>query len=141
MSQNLGPGEYLSIQLTVNEYIEAQSDLELQLMQNSQHLRLKQKHSSNEISQLQQQFTEEQTLIRNEMRGAERLSDEYYNLLAELEESQAQQEMQISDIENEANDYAQKIETENSMLETQIAAIKEDKENLKQTQKNNIQGK
>ena len=49
--------------------------------------------------------------------------------------------MEIADIEAESNDYAQKIETENSMLETQIAAIKEDKENLKQAQKNNIQGK
>ena len=95
MSQNLGPGEYLSIQLTVNEYIEAQSDLELQLMQNSQHLRLKQKNSSSQISQLQEQFTEEQTLIRNKMRGSERLSDEYYNLLQELEESQARQKWKL----------------------------------------------
>ncbi|MBR1616780.1 hypothetical protein IJ670_01370 [bacterium] len=140
MPENLGPGEWLTIQLRKNEDILERSDLQGDLLQNSQHLRLQQKHSSDEIAQLHDHYHTEQTMIRNAMHDGDRLSSEYQELMLELQESQDEEDRKIAMLESEAKDYESRIETENSTLQNTITALDEEIKGLEEVQENNIKG-
>ena len=63
-------------------------DIDAQMLRNSEDLRLKQKQSSAEVERIHGQYQQEESMVRNEMKGVDKLSDEYEELLTELQELQ-----------------------------------------------------
>ena len=142
MADNLGPGEYNGTQLAINFFILNQANLEAQLIDNKETLALKQKESATKLAEIHFKYNQEESLIRTEMRSLadSKLSTEYYNLLAELEELQNEEEMLATATETECKDYETRIQLENDNIETQIQAVQQDKEALEEMQKKNIEG-
>lgn len=110
----------------------ALSDIDAQMLRNSEDLRLKQKQSSAEIEKIHGQYHQEESMVRNEMRETEKVSDEYKELMSELEELQEEEDRLVSAQESQAKDYEEYIEIQNSSLETRREAIKADQEATKE---------
>lgn len=129
-------GEHSTIQL----YKAKKHDVQHQVTFNSLTLRLKQKHSANEVSQIHDKYGREETMIRNEIRNLDDKSgNEYLELMAELQELQDEEDRIVTQMEQESKDYESKIELENASLETQLQAIDADLEGLEEMRKENIE--
>lgn len=129
-------GEHSTIQL----YKAKKHDLQNQVTFNSLTLRLKQKHSSNSVSDVHHKYGVEESMIRNEIRGLDDKSgNEYLELMTELQELQDEEDRIVTQMEQESKDYESKIEMENASLETQLQAIDADIEGLEEMRKQNIE--
>lgn len=103
------------------------NDLEAQITNNSQDLRLKQKHSSADSAEVNANYAADAELIRNEMNSLDdKTGAEYEELMAELKELQDDRDRQLTEIEEAATDYQNKIDIENDTLQTQLEAVNAD---------------
>ena len=94
-------GEHSTIQL----YKAKKHDLQNQVTFNSLTLRLKQKHSANDINQIHDKYGREETMIRNEMKGLDdKTGNEYLELMAELQELQDEEDRMVTQMEQAAKD-------------------------------------
>lgn len=141
MPENLGPGGYNSAQVAINTLISEMSDLEFQRILNSESERFLHKHSSIEIADIQEHYGQEIKLIRNEMKDLDKTSDEYKDLMVELEELEDERDSKIKAIETTDEDREKYFEVENTQIETQYNAAKADKEALESMQDSNIKRK
>ena len=115
-------------------------DLKNQITSNSLTLRLKQKHSSNKIQEIHQQYNAEEEYIRNEMKEIDdTTSNEYMDLMAELKDLQEEEDQAVEQIENESADYETGVQMENDDLETRLEAVKSDTESFEEALKQNIE--
>lgn len=129
-------GEHTTIQL----YKSKKHDLQNQVTFNSLTLRLKQKHSANTVEQIHQKYGQEETMIRNEMKGLEdKTGNEYMDLMAELQELQDEEDRIVTEEEQKAKDFESKIEIQNASIETQLQAVTADLEGLEEMRKENIE--
>ena len=102
----------------------AANDITNQMTDNTLNLRLKQKYSSNTISQIHSKYDQEEQLIRDEINALEDKSgNEYEELISELKELKEEEDAEIEKTEEESNDYETHIELENAQLETRLEAI------------------
>ncbi len=140
MADKLGPGSYNSSQLAIDLMILQMNDIEFQRVDLSEDKMLEHKHSSYEIAEIQASYDPEIKLIRNEMKNSgDKTSNEYFELMSELEELEDERDNKIKVIENENADKEKSIEVQETSLETQYNAIKADKEGLEEAQKSDIQ--
>ncbi len=140
MADKLGPGSYNSSQLAIDLMILQMNDIEFQRVDLSEDKMLEHKHSSYEIAEIQASYDPEIKLIRNEMKNSgDKTSNEYFELMSELEELEDERDGKIKVIENENADKEKSIELQETSLETQYNAIKADKEGLEEAQKSDIQ--
>lgn len=103
------------------------NDLEAQITNNSQDLRLKQKHSSADTAEINDNYEADAELIRNEMQGLDdKTGAEYEELMAELKELQDDRDRQLTEVEQASTDYQNKIDIENDTLQTQLEAVNAD---------------
>ena len=118
----------------------AANDITNQMTDNTLNLRLKQKYSSDTISQIHSKYDQEEQLIRDEINALEDKSgNEYEELISELKELKEEEDAEIEKTEEESNDYETHIELENAQLETRLEAIKTDNESYKECLEGNIE--
>jgi len=129
-------GEHSTIQL----YKAKKSDLTNQVTFNSLTLRLKQKHSANDVNEIHHKYGREEEMIRNEMKGLDdKTGNEYFELMSELQELKDEEDREVTQAEEASKEYETQIELENASLETQIQAIAADIEGLEEMRKENIE--
>lgn len=129
-------GEHSTIQL----YKAKKADLTNQVTFNSLTLRLKQKHSANDVNEIHHKYGVEEEMIRNEMKGLDdKTGNEYFELMSELQELRDEEDQMVTQAEQASKDYETQIELENAGLETQIQAIAADLEGLEEMRKENIE--
>ena len=139
MTQSLGPDEYNSIQLAVNTMILEMNDVQFQITQNSESNRLLHKTQSSDTENVQGRYGDEIKYVRREMRESEdKTSNEYFELMSELEELEENRDTELKRIENDTTEKEQFYEAQKTSLETQYEAIKADKEGLESAQEQNI---
>ena len=115
----LGPGSYNGTQLAINTMILQMNDIEFQRLLNSETEQYLHKQSSIEIQEIQERYGAEKKYIRNEMRDIEdKTSNEYFDLMAELEELEDQEEAEIKRKETEDEDREKKFAIRDTSLET-----------------------
>ena len=140
MADKLGPGGYNGTQLAINTMILQMNDIEFQRLQNSETEQYLHKQSSIEIEELQQKYGQEIKLVRNEMRQSEdKTSNEYFDLMSELEELEEERDAEIKRVEDQNADREKLHQVQDANLETRYNAVKADMEGLKEAQKSNIQ--
>ena len=140
MSDKLGPGSYNSTQLAINTMILEMNDIEFQRLMNSESEQYTHKQSSIELENVQDSYNTEIKLVRNEMRAVEdKTSNEYFDLMSELEELEDERDAEVKRLENEASDKEKKYQVQDTNLETRYNAVKADKEGIEEAQKSNIQ--
>ena len=139
MPDSLGPDEYNSTQLAINLMILQMNDIECQITKNSEDNRLLHKHQSTDVEGVQYRYGSEIKQVRNDMRECEdKTSNEYFELMSELEELEENRDAEIKRIENETTDKEQFYEAQKTTLETQYEAVKADKEGIEQMQESNL---
>ena len=140
MADKLGPGSYNSTQVAINAMIMQMNDLEFQRLQNSETEQYLHKQSSAETQGIQNKFDPEVKLIRNEMKASgDKTSNEYFELMSELQELEDERDAELKRVEDEVSDREKQFQIQDTNLETRYNAVKADKEGLEETQKQNIQ--
>jgi len=116
-------------------------NIETQMTKNSMSLRLKQKQSAAKISDIHAKFDVEKQAIRSEINSLddEASSNEYENLMSELNELKAEEEQAVEIEEQASNDYETRIQLENDNLGSRLEAIKADNESLKEMHQQEIE--
>ena len=138
MPDTLGPGSYNSTQLAINTLISEMSDIEFQRLMNSEAEQFMHMKLSHEITDIQEHYGKEISLIRNEMKDLDKTSNEYFTLMLELQELEDERDEKVKQVERTITDNEKHTETENTQLETRYNAAKADKEGLEETQDSNI---
>ena len=112
-----------------------------ELTDNSMDLRLLQKHTSNEIAQIRQQYKPEKDRINNKIEGLDKIEqqEEYQDLLTELRELKEEEEEKIATVEEKLSDQETEFQTENELLEVQLEDINTQTESFKEMLKQNIE--
>ena len=112
-----------------------------ELTDNSMDLRLRQKHSSNDVQAIRDKYAPEKDRINNEIEDLDKTEqrEEYQDLISELKELKDQEESEVEKIENETNDYETIIQTENESLEVQIEEISASTETFQEMLKQSIE--
>lgn len=112
-----------------------------ELTDNSMDLRLRQKHSDNDIQAIRDKYAPEKDRINNEIEDLDKVEqrEEYQELITELKDIKDQEEREIEQIENETNDYETIIQTENETLEVQVEEISASTETFKEMLKESIE--
>ena len=137
----------LEQETTILNYTAAINDINLQLLQNSEHLGLLQKQSAGEVADIKAQYTSEENYIKNEMKEATNsnaISQEYKDLLKReceerIEELENRKDDEITSVETPVHIKETDIETQNSSLETRCDAMVEDRDALKENLKEDIE--
>ena len=120
-------------------YDAALHDIDAELIDLSEDLRLKQKESASEIDNIRASFTLEEELIRNKMSDSDKVGNEYKELMNELAEMQDERDRKISKVESEAKDYESFIDIQKTNLETQRQAIDADLQGMKEYVKEDVE--
>ncbi|MBE7708591.1 MAG: hypothetical protein E7Z88_07795 [Cyanobacteria bacterium SIG27] len=112
-----------------------------EITDNSMDLRLHQKRSSKEISDIHAQYAPEKERIQNEIEGLDKIEqqDEYQDLMTELKDLREEEEAAVKQVEDETNDYETNVQTENEMLEVQLEEVNTTTESFKEMLKQNIE--
>ena len=112
-----------------------------ELTDNSMDLRLVQKHSSNEIAEIRQQYKPEKDRINNQIDSMDKVEqqEEYQDLLTELRELKEAEEQEVAKIEEKLSDQETLMQTENELLEVQLEDINAQTESFKEMLKENIE--
>ena len=96
-------------------------DYEDQIKDLSRTKQLRQKQMNGEIEEINWDYTQEERLIRNEIKTVDNKTDEglaqYKELMAELEELQEEQSMKTSVINNELKNTEGTLDSQREMLE------------------------
>lgn len=105
-------------------------DLTNQITDNSMDLRLSQKYSSNEISKIHANYSQEKEKIRNQIENLDKTENamEYQSLIEELKDLRDQEDAEVETIENEMSEKEETINTQNDMLESQLEEVKQQSE-------------
>lgn len=105
-------------------------DLTNQITDNSMDLRLSQKYSSNEISKIHANYSQEKEKIRNQIETLDKTENamEYQSLIEELKDLRDQEDAEVETIENEMSEKEENINTENDMLESQLEEVNQQSE-------------
>jgi len=139
MSDNLGPGAYATSQLSKDTLIAAKNDLTFQLLMNSETQQFSYMQSSNTISDIEQHYSKEIQLVRNEMKGLDdKTSNEYYDLMAEVQELESERDEKVKQEESKRTDFQKRYDTQKTSIETRLESVKSDLEGIKQMQDSNI---
>ena len=130
-----------SLRLTVDTYISIEETLTNQLTDNSQDLRLTQKHVSSETDQVRAEYAVEEDRIRNEIEGLDKIAqkNEYQDLLGELNDLKEEKESKIESLENQTNDDETKVQSENEIIEVQLEDVKAQRESFQEMLKECIE--
>ena len=117
------------------------NEIETQMTKNSMAIRLRQKQSSSKISEIHAKYDVEKERIRNEINSLDddASSDEYQDLMSELNDIKDAEEREVEVEENAANDYETGVQLENDNLSTRLEALKADNESLKEMHQQNIE--
>jgi len=129
----------LNGQMNIFLYDAALHDIDAELIDLSEDLRLKQKESASEIDNIRASFTLEEELIRNKMSDSDKVGNEYKELMNELAEMQDERDRKISKVESEAKDYESFIDIQKTNLETQRQAIDADLQGMKEYVKEDVE--
>ncbi len=129
-------GSHVSIQM----YKAKKNDIEGQLTFNSMALRLKQKHSSSELTSIHDEARDEQNMVKSKIESLDdKTGIEYRELMAELESLRDEEDRQAAAIEAVSSDYEEDMQVQNTTLETQLEAINADLEALEQIRQEAIE--
>ena len=116
------------------------NDLEYQITYNSNTKRIKQIHSSAEISSIHDEYNQKEDNVRNQIKELpDKSGNEYLELMAELQEFQDMEEESVKEAEEMSKQYEEHIDVENASLETQLQAIRADLEGLEEARKQDIE--
>lgn len=133
MADKMGTGSFLTLQGAINTLTAEMDDVELQRLQNSTTERLVHKHQSNDVEKIRSHYDSEISQIRNDMRACDdKTSEEYMDLMSEIEELQQEKDAKVTKAESEANDRSEELEQQDVSLETRFNAMKEDRDGLKE---------
>jgi len=112
-----------------------------EITDNSMDLRLHQKRSSKEISDIHAQYAPEKERIQNEIEGLDKIEqqDEYQDLMTELKDLREEEEARIEVLEEKLNDKETKVQFENETLEVQLEDINSQTESFEEMLKQNIE--
>lgn len=139
--QHYGPGDFLSLSLSVTEMKATKATKTFQMTMNSHDLQVRHRDWSNAISKLHKTYGDEEKLLRNQMRAMDdKTSNEYFDLLSELEELQDEEDARVKEIESEQKDYEENVQAQNTSLETAIQAIDAQLESFQSAVKERAQG-
>lgn len=120
--------------------IALKNNIEDQMTTNSMELRTKQNASANVVTKLHRKYDVEQEMIQNEMDACDdKTSDEYKELMAELKDSKEAEDKAVEQEEEKAQDYQNRIDNENAILQDRLTAISEDQEGWDNSLKDDIQ--
>lgn len=115
------------------------SDDEFTLTKISHSLQHAQKVSSEKIKEVQNSYAPEKEELRNRMKEADStISDEYLECMMELNELNDEEDMEISAIEEEANEFQSKYDQQKETVETQLTAERADLESFEQVRDENV---
>ena len=130
-----------SQQANIFLYDAKKNDITNQMTDNTQDLRLKQKHSAAEISDIHQKFSSEEDLVRAKIDSLEGVNaeNEYESLMAELKDLQDDEDREVEAAENMASVYENGIQLENDQLQSQLEAIVQDREGIEENLKENVE--
>ena len=119
----------------------AASDMELQILKNQESIRLRQKQSSSKISEIHAKYDVEKERIRSEINSLDEdvSSDEYQDLMAELNEIKDAEEREVETEENESSDFETELQVQNDNITSRLEALKADNESLKEMHQQNIE--
>ena len=116
------------------------NDLEYQITYNSNTKRIKQIHSSAEVSSIHDEYDQKEDAIRSKIKDLpDKSGNEYLELMAELQEFQDMEEEAVKEAEEMSKQYEEHIDVENASLETQLQAIRADLEGLEEARKQDIE--
>ena len=118
-------------ELQVLEYDALISDLDQQLITNSMTLQLKHRYSSMETEKIHKQFGNEKDQIKNELSGMDRKDAGYQDLMDELSDLEFAEDEAVEKLEKFAEEDEDRIETENTSIQTRRDAANADREGFK----------
>ena len=112
-----------------------------QITDNSESLRLQQKHASNDVQKIRDNYAPEKERIRNEIASLDKIeqNDEYQDLMSELNDLKEDEEAEIATVEEAINDKETKVQFENETLEVQLEDINAQTESFEEMLKQNIE--
>lgn len=112
-----------------------------QITDNSEDLRLLQKHSSVDIQNVRNNYAPEKERLQNEINGLDKVEqqDEYQELLTELKDLKEAEQEEIKTLEEKLNDKETGVQLENETLEVQLEEINTQTESFKEMLKQAIE--
>ena len=140
MPDNLGPGEYANVQLTIDFLMLTKADATNQRLDNDMTVALNAKQSGEIVEQIHTKYNREESLVRSKMRECGNLSDEYFDLRMELEELENEEDEKVKAEETRRNDIEKHYEIENTELDNTITDCDTNLEQYKSLRDENIKG-
>ena len=116
----------LNAALSENFFIAEKNNLEDQLVDNNTSLQLAHKQESAKIENIRFMGDNEEELVRIEMEGLDTRSEEYEQLLSEINDIRDEEDREIEQIERQSTDFETEIQQENVVIETRLEAINTD---------------
>jgi len=127
--------------LIIQTYIAAENDVEFQLTLNSQEKINHMNQASNDTQKIHDKYGAEEEYIQNEMNDVseDQTSEEYQDLLSELNSLEEEEDEKVEKIEKEETIYENQVDTENTQLETKLEAMKQDREGFENAREQDIE--
>ncbi len=118
-----------------------ENDLEAQQINNSMTIRIVQKTAAAKISEIHSRYDVEKEQVRNEINNLDdkAASNEYEDLMAELNDLKSEEEREVEAVEQQANDRETAIQLENDNLSTRLEAMKADDEAIDEALQKDIE--
>lgn len=125
--------------LQIESYIIQKNDLEAELTDISDDRRLSTLSNNNALSKLQSSYSAQEDYIESKMQGLDKTSAEYKELSAELDRLEDEKEDKEKIIERRITDIENLYDTQQTQKETQLEAVTQDLEALKESRNSNIE--